>query len=174
MSFLTIRESINIDCYERTLHPLTPRTFDTYASPIRLSVSWQVHSVIHIWPLSQSIVAPQLVIFVTYYTTVITTVRFLHRLWDVKNHKLLRRRDVIWGQLEPFAPPLNVSIKNWDDVSNKENKNVIIISLSRNLNPYFEDVLEASQSFIKEISENKNLQDLEVDSITELSSAKTI
>ena len=59
-------------------------------------------------------------------------------------------------------------------MSNKKNKNVIIISLSRNLNLYFEDVLEAFQSFIKEISENKNLQDLEVDPITKLSSAETI
>ena len=59
-------------------------------------------------------------------------------------------------------------------MSNKKNKNVIIISLSRNLNPYFENVLEAFQSFIEEISENKNLQDLEVNSITKLSSAKTI
>ena len=80
-----------------------------------------------------------------------------YRLWNVKNHKLLRRRDVIWEQLDPFAPPLDVSIKNWDDVSNKEDKDVIIISLSRNLNLYFEDVLEAFQGFIKEISENKNL-----------------
>ena len=97
-----------------------------------------------------------------------------YRLWDVKNHKLLRRRDVIWGQLEPFASPLDVSIENWDDVSNKENEDVVTIPLPRNLNSYFEDVLEASQGFIEEISENKNLQDSEVDSITELSSAEAI
>ena len=67
-----------------------------------------------------------------------------------------------------------MSIEDWDDVSNKENKDVITIPLSRNLNLYFEDVLEASQGFIEEISENENLQDLEVDSITELSSAEAI
>ena len=50
-----------------------------------------------------------------------------------------------------------MSIEDWDDVSDKEDKNVVTISLSKNLNLYFEDVLEASQGFIKEISENKNL-----------------
>ena len=80
-----------------------------------------------------------------------------YRLWDVKNHKLLRRRDVIWGQLEPSAPPLDVSIEDWDDVSDKEDEDVVTIPLPRNLNPYFEDVLEASQGFIEEISENEDL-----------------
>ena len=67
-----------------------------------------------------------------------------------------------------------MSIEDWDDVSDKEDKDVVTISLSRNLNPYFEDVLEASQGFIEEILENENLQDFEVDSITELSSAEAI
>ena len=67
-----------------------------------------------------------------------------------------------------------MSIEDWNDVSNKEDKDVVTIPLSRNLNPYFEDVLEASQGFIEEILENKNLQDSQVDPITKLSSAKAI
>ena len=59
-------------------------------------------------------------------------------------------------------------------MSNKKDKNVITISLPRNLNLYFEDVLEASQGFIEEISENENLQDPEVDPTTELSPAEAI
>ena len=59
-------------------------------------------------------------------------------------------------------------------MSDKEDEDVVIIPLSRNLNPYFEDVLEASQGFIKEIPENKNLQDFEVDSTTELSPTEAI
>ena len=87
---------------------------------------------------------------------------------------MLRRRDVIWGQLDPSAPSLDVSIEDWDDVSDKEDEDVVTIPLPRNLNPYFEDVLEASQGFIEEISENENLQDPEVDPTTELSPAEAI
>ena len=50
-------------CYERTPRPCIPLTHAfLWHFPFRLSVSWQVHSAIHIWPPSQYIVVLHLVV----------------------------------------------------------------------------------------------------------------